>query len=334
MLPTARSEALPAVKALRLTLRRIFGNLTAHAERDFRIATSMMPRLRVSGRLDMPLPRRVADGVHRAPELAEWANSPASATRKLLIVKPHLHVQRVHPPGWQTAEILTQSIPTTLHDRPTIVLHYRGGYRGLSMLLPTLIMQLVDSPVFNASPYLRLRNGPPGDLPEVYDLQKFVQRDQDYLMRTMTWLLLCLRGEATVYCAIDGFGQLKRSSGSARRDEMLWHLFALVRWASESDGRDIDFRLLIVDPCWQGNGPVLAQEAELSDVLDRFGLVSCERRSLCQRVKLATGGSVFIAPAAVLTRYTGMDVNVWLSRVVPSNVGHALYSSEPSANVD
>lgn len=164
-------EILPAVQHLRRTFNRIFGSLAKHAAYNHRVATTLVPRILVDSKV-VPLTQDKSKFIQNSPELAHWADDPPFGSRgKLLIIPPNPLFENVRPRGWCTAEILNQAIPSKLNGRPTVVLHHWCRGRDPMVLLPNLIMQLIESPVFNACPELRLRNGPTPGLPGPYALQ-------------------------------------------------------------------------------------------------------------------------------------------------------------------
>lgn len=280
-MPSPKSDPLPAVQALRTTFTRIFGNLTAHAAYDHRAATSLVPRALVNNKL-IPLNQGLATLIRQSPELAQWADGPPSSTRKLLIVDPHSSLDRVRPRGWHAAETLNQSLPSRLYGRRTVVLQHWCHGRHWLALLPSLIMQLVASPVFDDNPLLRLRNGPPKDehasLPVAYDLHQLVRRDLGYLLRILHWLVGLLK-DATVYCVIDSFDCLEDRLSGQERYQVLASLFRLVR-LSCADGDDelADFRLLLMSPRgWDGALRSVGYDDLRRTMMDYGMVFSCAR---------------------------------------------------------
>lgn len=203
-MPSSESDVLPAVQHFRTTFTRIFGSLAQHAAHAHRAATTLVPRILVDGRL-VPLTQSESRLLLDSLELAHWADDPPSKSDgKLLIIPPNPLHDDVCPRGWYTAEILNQAIPRRLHGRSTVVMHHWCRGRDPGILVPSLITQLISSPVFDVSPKQRLQNGPMSGLLGPYDLDKLAKRDVTYLLRTLKWLICLLKG-ATVYCVLDSF---------------------------------------------------------------------------------------------------------------------------------
>lgn len=155
-----------------------------------------------------------------------------------------------------------------------MVLQHWCRNRDPGVLILSLIMQLISSPIFDASRKLHLHNGPTGGLPGPYDLCKLVERYASYLLRTLKWIVALTRG-ATVYCVLDSFrcweDRMKGKEDEKR--EVMAALLDLVR-LSCADGEGTDFRLLLMGPRFEHDVPQFATgNYGLEKVVARHGVV-------------------------------------------------------------